>query len=140
MGAEREEEGGVAPWVTAPALRLPRVRYGGTPAKRRSYLKSCGVDLGPLRPPATAFDESQWSDMDQVRLLGGGESPGCGPEWAGVSPRSQWAFCRRAAPTPGDALERSCPCPLSLCSPQELDAIGFWDQTALSGVEVKVAA
>ena len=38
--------------------------FGGTAAKRRTYLKSCGVDMGPARAPATSFDESQWPDLD----------------------------------------------------------------------------
>jgi len=38
--------------------------YGGTAAKRRTYLKSCGVDLGPPRAPGFGFDEAKWDALD----------------------------------------------------------------------------
>ena len=42
-------------------------QYGGAVAKRRTYLKSCGVDMGPSRLPGVKqFDESKWEEFDKA--------------------------------------------------------------------------
>lgn len=38
-------------------------RYGGTAAKRASYRKTCGVEMGNSRSPGAPFDESLYHDM-----------------------------------------------------------------------------
>ena len=38
-------------------------RYGGTAAKRASYRKTCGVEMGNSRSPGSPFDETLYHEM-----------------------------------------------------------------------------